>query len=78
MEPLTHPGGKNSVTGEMLVRSDGQRYMRVTTPPVSTLKPTHFSLEDVLVIAYMPRFFADSGQSWGPTISNMRARKPWY
>ena len=30
--------------------------MRVTTPPVSTLKLMHFSLEDVRVIASMPDF----------------------
>ena len=56
LDELTDPGGKFSVTGEVLLRSDGQRYMRVTTPPVSTLKLMHFSLEDVRVIASMPEF----------------------
>lgn len=56
LDELTDPGGRFSVTGEVLVRSDGQRYMRVTTPPVSTLKLMHFSLEDVRVIASMPDF----------------------
>jgi hypothetical protein len=56
LDELTDPGGKFSVTGEVYVRPDGQRYMRVTNQPVSTLKLMHFSLEDVRVIASMPDF----------------------
>jgi hypothetical protein len=56
LEELTDPGGKFSVSGEVYRRPDGQRYLRVTTPPVSTLKLMHFSLEDVRVIASMPEF----------------------
>jgi hypothetical protein len=56
LDELTDPGGKFSVTGEVYTRPDGQRYMRVTIAPVSTLKLMHFSLEDVRVIASMPEF----------------------
>jgi hypothetical protein len=56
LDEMTDPGGKFSVTGEVYTRPDGQRYMRVTTQPVSTLKLMHFSLEDVRVIASMPEF----------------------
>lgn len=56
LDELTDPGGKFSVTGEVYVRPDGQRYMRVTQQPVSSLKLMHFSLEDVRVIASMPDF----------------------
>ncbi len=56
LDELTDPGGKFSVTGEVYLRPDGQRYMRVTKQPVSSLKLMHFSLEDVRVIASMPEF----------------------
>ncbi len=56
MDELTDPGGKFSVTGEVYTRPDGQRYLRVTKQPESTLKLMHFSLEDVRVIASMPEF----------------------
>ncbi|MFZ3216953.1 MAG: hypothetical protein WA192_12925, partial [Candidatus Acidiferrales bacterium] len=56
MDELTDPGGKFSVTGEMYMKPDGMRYMRVTKPAESTLKLMHFSLEDVRVIASMPEF----------------------
>jgi hypothetical protein len=56
MDELTDPGGKFSVAGEVYTRPDGQRYLRVTKQPESTLKLMHFSLEDVRVIASMPEF----------------------
>jgi hypothetical protein len=56
MDELPDPGGKFSVTGEVYTRPDGQRYLRVTKQPESTLKLMHFSLEDVRVIASMPEF----------------------
>jgi hypothetical protein len=56
MDELTDPGGKFSVTGAVYTRPDGQRYLRVTKQPESTLKLMHFSLEDVRVIASMPEF----------------------
>jgi hypothetical protein len=56
LDELTDPGGKFSVTGEVYTRPDGQRYLRVTKQPESSLKLMHFSLEDVRVIASMPEF----------------------
>jgi hypothetical protein len=56
LDELTDPGGKFSVTGEVYMKPDGLRYMRVTKPAESTLKLLHFSLEDVRVIASMPEF----------------------
>ena len=56
MDELTEPGGKFSVAGEVYTRPDGQRYLRVTKQPESTLKLMHFSLEDVRAIASMPEF----------------------
>jgi hypothetical protein len=63
MDELTDPGGKFSVTGEVYTRPDGQRYMRVTKQPESSLKLMHFSLEDVRVIASMPEFPLTSDQA---------------
>ena len=56
LDELTDPGGNFSVTGEVYLRPDGQRYMHVDQQPVSTLKLMHFSLEDVKVIAGLPEF----------------------
>jgi hypothetical protein len=56
MSELTDPGGEFSVSGEVYMKSDGQRYVRVVGQPNSTLKVTHFSLEDVRQIASVPLF----------------------
>jgi hypothetical protein len=56
VEELTDPGGKFTVTGEVYTRPDGQRYLRVTKEPESTLKITAFALEDVKTIATLPLF----------------------
>ncbi len=52
----TNPGGEFLVTGEMYMKSDGQRYERIVKQPVSTLKQTSFTLEDVKIIASLPLF----------------------
>jgi hypothetical protein len=56
VEEMTVPGGKFTATGEVSIKPDGQRYMRVTKPPESDLKITTFSLEDVRTIASLPLF----------------------
>lgn len=56
MEELTDPGGKFTVTGEVYTRPDGQRYLKITKEPESTLKIIAFSLEDVKTIATLPLF----------------------
>ncbi|MGH9712694.1 MAG: hypothetical protein ACRD5M_05270 [Candidatus Acidiferrales bacterium] len=56
LEELTDPGGKFTVTGEVYTRPDGQRYLRITKEPESTLKVMAFSLEDVKTIATLPLF----------------------
>ncbi|HXQ25109.1 MAG TPA: hypothetical protein VN822_01765 [Candidatus Acidoferrales bacterium] len=57
LEELTDPGGKFSVTGEMYTRPDGGRFWRVKKEPVSSLKLTSYTLEDVRTIVSMPLFF---------------------
>lgn len=52
----SNPGGEFLVTGEMYMKSDGQRYERIVKQPVSTLKQTSFTLEDVKIIASLPLF----------------------
>lgn len=44
------------VSGEMYMKSDGERYERIVKAPVSTLKQTEFTLEDVKTIASLPVF----------------------
>ena len=56
VEELTDPGGKFSVAGEVYSRPNGERYLRVTKPPESNLKISHFELEDVEAIATIPLF----------------------
>jgi hypothetical protein len=62
VEELTDPGGKFTVTGEVYTRPDGQRYLRVTKQPESTLKITAFALEDVKTIATLPLFVLTSSE----------------
>lgn len=56
MQELSDPGGTFSVTGQVYSKPDGQRYMRMAQQPVSTLKLTHFSLEDVREFSSIPLF----------------------
>ena len=56
MQELSDPGGTFSVTGQVYSKPDGQRYMRMVQQPVSTLKLTHFSLEDVREFSSIPLF----------------------
>ena len=58
----SNPGGEFFVTGEMYLKSDGERYERIVKQPVSTLKQTAFTLEDVKTIASMPLFFLTTGE----------------
>lgn len=44
------------VSGEMYMKSDGERYERIVKAPVSSLKRTEFTLEDVKTIASLPVF----------------------
>ncbi len=58
----TNPGGEFVVTGDSFVRSDGLRYERIVKQPVSTLKQTSFTLEDVKTIASLPLFYLTSDE----------------
>ncbi|MGH9773994.1 MAG: hypothetical protein ACRD50_03495 [Candidatus Acidiferrales bacterium] len=49
-------GGEFEISGELYVKPDGQRFERITKPPVSTLKYTAFSLEDVKFLDSLPLF----------------------
>jgi hypothetical protein len=63
MQELSDPGGAFSVTGQVYSKPDGQRYMRMAQQPVSTLKLTHFSLEDVREFSSIPLFPLTSDES---------------
>lgn len=56
VKEMTEPAGEFIVSGEMYVKSDGQRYERIVKQPVSTLKQTAFTLEDVKTIISLPLF----------------------
>jgi hypothetical protein len=56
MQELTDPGGTFTVSGMVYSRPDGQRSLRVVGQGESTLKLTHFSLEDVREISSIPLF----------------------
>jgi hypothetical protein len=56
MQEISDPGGTFVVSGQIYSRPDGERSMRVLGQPDSTLKVTHFSLEDVRQIASVPLF----------------------
>jgi hypothetical protein len=56
IKEMSDPAGEFSVSGEMFMKSDGQRYDRIVKQPVSTLKQTSFTLEDVKTVANLPLF----------------------
>lgn len=56
VEELGDPGGKFTATGDVYTKPDGGRFWRVSSPPQTTLKVTHFSLEDVRVMISFPLF----------------------
>lgn len=56
VQELADPGGDFEVSGEMYMKSDGQRYERIVKAPVSTLKQTTFTLEDVKTMVSLPNF----------------------
>jgi len=60
VQEQSNPGGEFVVIGDMYMKSDGQRYERITKQPVSTLKQTAFTLEDVKTIANLPLFYLTS------------------
>jgi hypothetical protein len=62
VQEQTNPGGEFQVTGDSFVRSDGLRYERIVKAPVSTLKQTSFTLEDVKIIASLPLFYLTSDE----------------
>lgn len=62
VQEQTNPGGEFFVSGESFVRSDGVRFERIVKQPVSTLKQTSFTLEDVKIIASLPLFFLTSDE----------------
>jgi hypothetical protein len=62
VQEMGDPGGAFIVEGEMYLKSDGQRYERIAKPPVSTLKQTDFTLEDVKSIVSLPIFILTSDE----------------
>jgi hypothetical protein len=62
VQEVSNPGGEFVVTGEIYMKSDGQRYERIVKQPVSTLKQTTFTLEDVKIIANLPLFYLASDE----------------
>jgi hypothetical protein len=62
IKEMSDPAGEFVVEGEMYVKSDGQRYDRIVKQPVSTLKQTAFTLEDVKTIANLPLFALTTDQ----------------
>ncbi|MFZ0636945.1 MAG: hypothetical protein WAM08_15600, partial [Candidatus Acidiferrales bacterium] len=62
VQEMSDPGGAYIVEGEMYMKSDGQRYERIVKQPVSTLKQTAFTLEDVKTIVSLPLFVLTTDQ----------------
>jgi hypothetical protein len=57
VEEFTNPGGKFIVTGQIYTRPDGKQYWRISGRPLSSLKTTTLTMEDVRTIATIPLFF---------------------
>jgi hypothetical protein len=62
VEELVDNGGQFDFTGHVYTKPDGERYVRVVSPPVSQLKYTEFSLEDVKTVDAIPLFVLTTDQ----------------
>ena len=62
VEELVDNGGLFDFSGQVYTKTDGQRYVRVVKTPVSTLKYTEFSLEDVKTVDSFPLFILSTDQ----------------
>lgn len=62
VEELVGNGGNFDFSGQVYTKPDGQRYVRVVKPPVSSLKYTEFSLEDVKTVDGFPLFILGTDQ----------------
>lgn len=63
LEELGSDGGKLTMTGEVYTRPDGQRYFRMTQPPQTSLRWTHYSTQDLQTILTMPLFALTSAEA---------------
>jgi hypothetical protein len=59
-EPSQGTGGEFTVSGVIYAKPDGQRIDRILKPPISTLKVTAFSLDDVRTFDDLPLFVLTS------------------
>ena len=57
VEEFIDQGGKFIVTGQVYTRPDGHQFWRISGRPLSTLKTTTLTMEDVRTIATIPLFF---------------------
>jgi len=57
VEEFTNPEGKFIVTGEVYTKPDGQQSWRIAGRPLSSLRTTMLTMEDVRTIATIPLFF---------------------
>jgi hypothetical protein len=62
VEELVENGGQFEFTGHVYTKPNGERYVRVVSPPVSHLKYTEFSLEDVKTVDAIPMFVLTTDQ----------------
>lgn len=62
VEELVDNGGNFDFSGQVYTKAGGQRYVRVVKPPVSSLKYTEFSLEDVKTVDAFPLFILSTDQ----------------
>jgi hypothetical protein len=63
VEELADGGGKFTASGEVYTRPDGARYLRISKPPISNLKFTSYTLEDVRTIVAFPQLFLTTDES---------------
>jgi hypothetical protein len=57
VEEFINEGGKFIVTGQVYTKPDGKQYWRISGRPLSSLKTTTLTMEDVQTIAAIPLFF---------------------
>lgn len=62
VEELVDNGGQFEFSGQVYTKPGSDRFVRVVKPPVSTLKYTEFSLEDVKTVDGFPLFILSTDQ----------------
>jgi hypothetical protein len=58
----SEPSGEYDLSGQLYTKPDGQRFVRILKPPVSTIQRADFGMEDVQFLTSLPLFVLTTDQ----------------